>query len=142
MDPKALSDADFLTAVEEATWPGPAFGHREHVRLAWLCLREHGFDTGLERIRTLIRHYATSLGATGKFHETQTRAWAEHVQAALDRGPHLATFDTFLSAAPELTDSRLLARHYRPETLNSAEARAAWIPPDLEPLPVRKPSVR
>ncbi len=82
-----LSDAEFLAAIEATTYPGEKFGHRGHLRLGWLCLREHGFEAGLERIRTLVRNYATALGAAQKFHETMTRAWAERMQAALDETP-------------------------------------------------------
>jgi hypothetical protein len=129
-----MTDADFLAAVEAATYPGAEFRHREHVRLAWLCLREHGFESGLERVRGLIQRYAAALGATGKYHETLTRAWAELVQAGLDAAPGLTSFDAFLEARPELTDSRLLDRHYRKETLDSQAARAGWVPPDVAPL--------
>ncbi|QSQ21655.1 hypothetical protein JY651_41900 [Pyxidicoccus parkwayensis] len=134
-----LTDADFLAAVEAATYPGADFRHRAHVRLAWLCLREHGFESGLERVRTLIQRYAAALGATGKYHETLTRAWAELVQVGLEAAPGHTSFDAFLDARPELTDSRLLDRHYRKETLDSPEARAGWVPPDVAPLPPRKP---
>ncbi|WP_163999056.1 hypothetical protein [Pyxidicoccus caerfyrddinensis] len=129
-----MTDADFLAAVDAATYPGADFRHREHVRLAWLCLREHGFESGLERVRSLIQRYAAALGATGKYHETLTRAWAELVQAGLDAAPGLTSFDAFLEARPELTDSRLLDRHYRKETLDSPAARAGWVPPDVAPL--------
>jgi len=133
-----LSDAEFLAAIEAATYPGDKFGHRGHLRLGWLCLRAHGFDTGLERIRTLVRRYATALGAAEKFHETMTRAWAERMQVALDETPELGSFETFLAAHPELLDSKLLGRHYRKETLESPLAKASWVPPDLEPLPQRR----
>ena len=129
-----LTDADFLAAVEAATYPGEGFRHRAHVRLAWLCLREHDFESGLERLRGLIQRYATALGAPGKYHETLTRAWAELVQVGLDAAPGLASFDAFLAARPELGDSRLLERHYRKETLHAPEARAGWMPPDRAPL--------
>ncbi|MCY1018451.1 hypothetical protein [Pyxidicoccus sp. MSG2] len=129
-----LTDADFLAAVEAATFPGADFRHREHVRLAWLCLREHGFESGLERVRGLIQRYAAALGATGKYHETLTRAWAELVQVGLDAAPGLTSFEAFLEARPELTDSRLLDRHYRKETLDSQAARAGWVAPDVAPL--------
>ena len=132
------SDAEFLAAVEAATYPGDRFGHRAHLRLGWLCLRAHGFEVGLERIRTLVQRYATALGAAGKFHETMTRAWAERMQVALDETPGLGSFDVFLEAHPELLDSRLLGRHYRKETLDSPLAKAGWVPPDLEPLPRRR----
>lgn len=130
-----LSDAEFLKAVEEATYPGEQFGHRGHLRLGWLCLRAHGFEGGVERMRGLLRHYATSLGAAEKFHETVTRAWAARMQAALEETPELGAFEAFLAAHPELLDSRMLGRHYRKETLESAAAKAGWVPPDLEPLP-------
>lgn len=132
-----MTDADFLAAVEAATYPGEAFNHRAHVRLAWLCLRERGFDAGLERVRCLIQRYAAALGATGKYHETLTRAWAELVRAALEASPGAASFDAFLEARPELRDSKRLERHYRKETLDSAAARAGWVAPDVAPLPLR-----
>lgn len=133
-----MTDADFLAAVEAATWPGKAFNHRAHVRLAWLCLREWGFEAGLERVKGLIQRYAAALGATGKYHETLTRAWAELVQVGLDAAPGAASFDAFLEARPELTDAKLLERHYRKETLDSAQARAGWVAPDVAPLPSRR----
>jgi hypothetical protein len=132
-----LSDTEFLAAVEAATYPGDRFGHREHLRLGWLCLKPLGFEAGLERIRGLVRHYATALGAPGKFHETMTRAWAERMQGALEETPGCDTFEAFLAAHPELLDSKLLGRHYTKETLDSAQARAGWVPPDLEPMPRR-----
>lgn len=135
MSTEELSDAEFLAAVEAATYPGEKFGHRGHLRLGWLCLREHGFEAGLERIRAMVRHYATTLGAAEKFHETMTRAWAERMQAALAETPGSGTFDAFLAAHPELLDSGMMGRHYKKETLSSPEAKVGWVPPDLEPLP-------
>ncbi|MCP3137318.1 hypothetical protein [Pyxidicoccus xibeiensis] len=138
----ALTDAGFLAAVEAATYPGEDFRHGAHVRLAWLCLREHGFEAGLARVRELIQRYAAALGATGKYHETLTRAWAELVQVGLDAAPDVTSFDAFLEARPELEDSRLLERHYRKETLDSVAARAGWVPPDMAPLPSRRTGTR
>ncbi len=129
------SDAEFLRAVEAATYPGEQFGHKAHLRLGWLCLREHGFEGGLERIRELLKHYSAALGASQKFHETMTRAWAEYMHAALAATPQLSTFDAFLAAHPELLNPGLLERHYRKETLDSPGARGGWVPPDREPLP-------
>jgi hypothetical protein len=134
------SDAEFLAAVEAATYPGERFGHREHLRLGWLYLRAHGFEAGLGQIRTVVRSYATALGAAEKFHETITRAWAERMQAAIEETPGRDTFDSFLEAHPDLLDAKLLGRHYRKETLASPIAKATWVPPDLEPLPQRSSS--
>ena len=134
MSAVGLTDAEFLAAVEAATHPGEEFGHRAHLRLAWLCLRAHGREAGLERIRTLIREYATALGATGKYHETMTRAWAELLWRAMGETPEAATLDALLGAHPELLDSRLPWRHYTDGVLQSAEAKAGWVEPDVRPL--------
>jgi hypothetical protein len=138
MSTGALSDEEFQQAVAEGTYPGEQFGHRAHLRLGWLCLRAHGFEGGLERMRVLLRNYATALGAAEKFHETVTRAWAERMQVALDETPEPGSFEVFLAAHPELLDSKLLERHYRKETLDSPAAKAGWVPPDLEPLRQRR----
>jgi hypothetical protein len=89
---------------------------------------------GLERIRTLIREYATALGATGKYHETLTRAWAELLWRAMRETPEARTFDALLEAHPELLDARLLSRHYTDGVLQSPEAKEGWVGPDVRPL--------
>jgi hypothetical protein len=137
MSTEEVSDAQFLAGLEQATYPPEQFSHRAHLRLGWLCLREHGFEEGLERLRTTIQGYATAVGAAGKYHETITRVWAEHVQAALETTPWNSSFEGFLAAHPQLLSAGLLERHYHKETLSSAEAKAGWVPPDREPLPRR-----
>ncbi|MGW4704807.1 hypothetical protein, partial [Streptomyces sp. NPDC004285] len=80
-----------------------------------------------------IRRTATAAGAPRKFHVTMTRAWVELV-ARRERESGLPDFAAFAGAHAELLDKDLLARFYRPATLASAEARAAWVEPDLAPL--------
>jgi hypothetical protein len=135
MTPETAGDDEFLAAVEGATWPGERFGHREHVRLAWLYLRRHGPEEGYARIRGTIQRYATALGAAGKYHETVTRAWSAHVYRALRETPELEPFSAFQEAHPGLRDGGLLARHYRKETLTSEAAKREWVAPDVSPLP-------
>jgi len=135
MNPETAGDEEFLAAMEAATWPGERFGHREHVRLAWLYLRREGLEAGAARIRGTIQRYATSLGAAGKYHETMTLAWCAHVYGALRETPGLESFEAFLAAHPALRDSRLLERNYRQETLGSEVARREWVAPDVAPLP-------
>jgi hypothetical protein len=135
MNPETADDGEFLAAVEAATWPGERFGHREHVRLAWLYLRRQGPEVGYARIRDTIQRYATALGAAGKYHETVTRAWSAHVYAALRESPGVEPFSDFLAAHPELLDGKLLERHYRKQTLEAEVARREWVAPDVAPLP-------
>jgi hypothetical protein len=135
MNPETAGDDEFLAAVEAAQWPGERFGHREHVRLAWLYLRRHGPEGGYARIRGTIQRYATALGAAGKYHETVTRAWSAYVYRALRETPELEPFSAFQQAHPGLRDGKLLERHYRRETLESEAARREWVAPDVSPLP-------
>lgn len=136
MSTREPTDEAFLAEVESATYPGEAFNHRAHVRLAWLCLREQGsLDEGLDRIRVLIRDYAKALGAAGKYHETMTKAWAELVWSAARRTPEARTFEALVQANPDLLDSRRLSLHYTEARLHSPEAKAGWLPPDVSPLP-------
>ena len=129
-----LSDAEFLATVAVGKFPGGKFGHRGHLRMAWICLKGQGFEAGLERIRATVLGFATALGAAEKYHETVTRAWAERIHAAMEETPGLDTFEAFLAAHPELLNPGLLERYYRKETLDSPAAKAGWVPPDLEPF--------
>jgi hypothetical protein len=45
------------------------------------------------------------------------------------------TFDRFLERNGDLLDSRLLTHFYSREAILSEDARAAWISPDMHPLP-------
>lgn len=130
-----LSDGEFLAAVEAAAHPGEQFGHEAHLRLTWLCLRAHGFEEGLERIRELIRRYAKALGAPGKYHETVTRAWAVCMWHAMRGAPEARTFEALLVAHPELRDAKLLWSHYTEGALSTPRAKEAWVEPDLSPFP-------
>ena len=88
-----MTDAEFLRAFEDCTLPGASFHHREHVRLAWLCVRESGEAGAETRIAEGIRRYAESLGATAKYHHTLTLFWVRVCASALRATPGLETFD-------------------------------------------------
>ena len=105
----------------------PRFGHREHVRLAWLAVRAHGVAAATDLVGDGLRR-----AGGAKYHATITRAWVELV------GVHAAgdpDFDVFLRSNPALLDEHLLDRFYHPATLASAAARQSWIEPDKEPFP-------
>jgi hypothetical protein len=122
------------TLPEDLLGPAGEFGHREHLRLAWRELREHDREVALARIETAIRHVAEAHGEPGKYHRTMTEAWAALVGYHLAEEPTLA-FDAFLERFPALLDGGLLRRHWSPELLAKPAARAAWVDPDLRPLP-------
>ncbi|MCC6392942.1 MAG: hypothetical protein IT167_20255 [Bryobacterales bacterium] len=131
----------FLRAFESLALPPGDFRHADHVRLAWIYLRQAPFDEALARLSSSILRFASRHGAPEKYHETITHAWMILVQHALTRLPE-ATFPEFLNAHPHLLDARILQRYYSPAVLQSGESRRRFIPPDLHPLPsMQSPSV-
>jgi hypothetical protein len=117
-----MDDQEFLSSFESCTLPKEHFNHTGHVRLAWLYLERHAFDTAIVRTCDGIRAYATFLGAADKFHRTITVALM-HLLRAHGRDAVLA-------------DARaLLALHYSPERLADPAAREHFLPPDRELLP-------
>ncbi|HEY7031460.1 MAG TPA: hypothetical protein VH482_09050 [Thermomicrobiales bacterium] len=132
-----MTDEEFLRFFDGVgQWAGPVrFGHREHLRLAWLCLSRDGEARGGARTIAAIRRVAAAHGASEKYHETITRFWLRLVAHHLASDPAAVSFDDFLSHSPRLLDVGLMRRHYRPETLAGERARREWVEPDLAPLP-------
>src|SRR5262249_61516758 len=72
---RAMEDRDFVAAFEAGTLPNEAFHHRDHVRLAWLYLRELPPAQALTRFTEGLRRFAAVHGKPGLYHETITWAY-------------------------------------------------------------------
>ena len=127
----ALSDSDFLAALQDCSLPLEQFRHGDHLRLAWLKLRADAFPIALDSVRTTIRAFAAHHGKAAIYHETITTAWV-----ALLASHHEPTFAEFLNANEYLLNAKLLERYWSPQALFSSIARESWLPPDRAPLPV------
>ncbi|HEX2832275.1 MAG TPA: hypothetical protein VHW00_04630 [Thermoanaerobaculia bacterium] len=124
-----MDEREFVAAFEACTLPAAEFTHRQHVRLAWLYLRDEPLLTALTRFAEGLKRYATSLGAASKYHETITWAFLFLIR---DRMRQEATFEEFAANNEDLFAWQpLLARYYKEETLQSARARAAFVMPDV-----------
>jgi hypothetical protein len=84
------------------------FGHREHLRLAFLaaCSSET-VDEVVARCRSGIRAVATAQGAPDRYDETITAAWAASMLQIAATMPD-SSFHEVLAAHPELEDPRFL----------------------------------
>jgi hypothetical protein len=129
-----VDDDAFLIALERATFPAARFGHRAHVRLAFLYLTRHGRERGGRRMRLAVRRYAAAIGERDRYHETLTTFWLAEVADAIARHRPLPDHRALLRCAPRLADPHLQRRHWSTEALASPEARRRWVPPDLAPL--------
>ena len=133
-----MTDQEFLTAFENGEYHLlQGFPHAAHIRLAWLYLRECGWDDGTHKIREGIQKLAIAHGALRKYHETITLFWAHVVNAHVAENPQIVEFAQFADANPRLFDKNLINLHYSAETLWSEDARRDWVEPDLRPLVVR-----
>ena len=129
-----MTDRDLADHVERCTLQPGAFGHREHVRLAWWYVRGGSYPEAERRMESAIRRFAAHHGADRKYHHTLTVLWMRLVAHAAAEDP-APDFDTFIRLRPELLDPGTPGRFYSPGRLGSDAARTGWIEPDVAPLP-------
>lgn len=110
------------------------FGHREHVHLTWLAVREYGVAEATRIVSDGIQTTARYAGHPQKYNATVSRAWVELVGFHHAAQPS-AAFDDFIASNPDLMDKRLLTRFYHPATLATTAARGGWVAPDRSPFP-------
>jgi hypothetical protein len=126
--------AGFDALLAEVMATASRFGHRQHIHLTWLAVRQHGVLAAVTLVSDGIQRTARYAGAPQKYHVTVSRAWVELVgHHAADRPE--PDFPAFAAHHPLLLDKRLLTRFYRPATLASPHARTQWVAPDLAPFP-------
>ena len=136
-----LTDDEFVRGFEAATLED--FPHADHVRLTIIYLTRHGREDTLQRMATGILSFATAKGSPEKFHVTITRAWVELVDSARRAHPEASDASALLAACPLLLDKHALLRFYSRERLDSADARAGWVPPDrADEIAVDGPAVQ
>jgi hypothetical protein len=132
-----MTDADFLAAIEDCSYPIAEFHHAEHLRLGWLLLSMMDFAPAAARAARAIRRLTQHNGVADAYHETVTQAWMRLLASHEERD-----FREFLALHGDRVSLDLLHRHWRRETLMSNAAKAHWVEPDLDPLPPIKRSHR
>lgn len=126
-----MTDEEFQTRFETCTLED--FRHRDHVRIAWIYLRQLPYDRAVQAMEQGIRRFATHHGALDKYHHTMTLVWMRLVAAA--RPDASDDFDAFLATHPQLLDKDIPRRFYSTSLLDSPAAKSGWVEPDLEALP-------
>lgn len=136
IDPKAMSDDQFLAAFLDSSMPPSGFDHLGHLRAAWLLLQRQPLNQAVETTCDAIARLATQLGVPGKYHRTLSEALVRLMAHSGGADPALP-WSGFLAANKELQTDALgvLARHYSDELLASPAARECFLPPDRQPLP-------
>jgi hypothetical protein len=132
-----MDDHDFVTAFEACALPNEGFHHRDHVRLAWLYLKDLPPAQALTRFAEGLQRFAEAHSKPGLYHETITWAYLllireRMARAGGDVGGMGGGFEEFAAANPDLLTWKpsVLASYYREETLGSELARRVFLLPD------------
>jgi hypothetical protein len=126
-----MEDSALLVGFEEGSLPEGAFGHREHLRAAWIFVRKYGLPDALTRFAEALKRFAAAKGAPQLYHQTITWAYLLLIEERLARHP-AEKWDDFAAANSDLLDWKpsLLDRYYTPELLWSDLARRTFVMPD------------
>jgi hypothetical protein len=129
-----------LSAFHDGTLPRSAWNHRAHMTAALSFGRALPRDQAIDAMRAGIQKFNRAAGIVSTpdsgYHETITAFYmhivALHVLADLSPSS-LADDANALMAAWGRAD--LPMSYWSRDRLFSRDARARWIPPDLQPLP-------
>ena len=127
-----MTEDELRRAFESATLDGEQFDHRQHLRLAWIYLRDLPLAAAIETYADGLRRLTKSLGVSQKYHETITWAFLLLTHERMQRPNAPADWESFAAANPDLLnrENRILHRFYTRETLDSDFARRVFVFPD------------
>jgi hypothetical protein len=127
-----MNEREFVDAFEACSIPGGDFHHADHVRLAWIYLRERPLLEAIERFTTSLQRFATHLGVPGLYHETITWAYLLIIHERMQRDDSPKDWESFRAANRDLFSWKpsVLDRYYAPGTLKSDLARRTFVLPD------------
>ncbi|MGZ4964164.1 MAG: hypothetical protein ACXWKG_10165 [Limisphaerales bacterium] len=136
------ADDQFLATFESGQWPRDQWHHREHIKVAYLYLRQYSFDEAVARIRERIKAHNAAQNITDTptsgYHETMTQAWMRLVYLTLREYGPAESADAFYERSPQLSEVKVLRLFYSRELMMSARAKAEFVEPDLAVLPRAK----
>jgi hypothetical protein len=128
-----MTDAQFVAAFEDCSLADDCFHHRDHIRLAWIFLRDMPILDALSRYSAGLRRFAASRGVPDRYHATITFAFLLLIQERRRKGETWPEFETANSDLFSWNPS-ILSTYYRAETLASNAARQSFVLPDYEVL--------
>ncbi|CAN95790.1 putative acetyltransferase [Sorangium cellulosum So ce56] len=134
--------AALAAAIEDAAIEQRDFSHARHLLLALHYVRAHGPEGALARMRSALQAFNARHPPTNGYHETITVAWLTLVaRHAADHGG-AAVHELAEGLLDRHRSSKALFAHYSRARLLSDDARAAFVAPDLAPLPAPGDGVR
>ena len=126
--------AEMIAEFEACRWPYPRWTHRAHLGVALGYLRRYPFDEALERVRYHIPLYNRTCGSGDGYHETITILFVRRVATYLRSPGANSSISVAIEELAVECDLRWLHSYYSPARLQSPEAVAGWVEPDVRPL--------
>ena len=123
-----------VESFEACSFHPSEFRHYQHLTVALWYVRNLSFEEATEKVTRGIRRLAETYGKTG-YHETITLFWLRIVSCFVAERENLTLPELANALIEHCVDKNLISRHYSPDLLVSAKAKAEWIEPDLHPLP-------
>ena len=128
-----MTDEIFLTAFEDTSLPRYEWTHAAHVRMGFLYLSRLPYAEAEGKIVAGIQRYNAAKGNHTGYHHTITIAFARLIASRLIES---SDWSTFQAENPDLLTFACIQKHFGPDLLKSEKARAEFVEPDLEPLPL------
>jgi hypothetical protein len=146
-DPLNTDDETLLCQFEDGTFPVDQWHHKEHIKAAYLYLRQYPLDEAIEKMRLGLKRYNAMHQVPESldrgYHETLTQAWMRMVRFTLCQYGPANSAEEFFQEHPQLWQMKVLRLFYSRERLMSWEAKKDFLPPDITKLPVSKsPTVK
>ena len=138
-DTVLMMNKDIVSTWEAGTLPRAEWKHAAHLTVAAWYVFEEG-AAALDRVRAGINRYNTGVGIISTpdygYHETITRFWVERLAVFFgEEGPFVDQEAAVAAAVAKFAVKRdWYADYWSFDVTKSREARAAWVPPDRQPI--------
>lgn len=141
LPPDDAAYAALVASFADGTIPFETWRHhRTHLIVALWHVHQYPAPEALDRMRAGILGILAANGIRttpdNGYHETITAAWLRLLAGFLAKAPPAPLPALAEDAVAAFADQEILLRHYSRERILSPEARAAWVEPDIEALPV------
>jgi hypothetical protein len=129
---------EVVQRFESCTYTPEEFFHARHLTVAARYFLTLDTRTAEERMREgllkFIRHHGKNA-----YHETITEFWLRQVSHGVRQAePSRDSVAVVNEIVTALSDKNLIYQHYSRALLESADAKAKWVKPDLAPMPLKQ----
>ena len=126
---------DVVKRFEECAYSPEEFVHAKHLTVAaWYFYRLEP-EAARKKMREGLRRFIAHHGRNG-FHVTITEFWLQLVERSVrqSKDNHHTLVSIVNEIIEKLRDKDLIYGYFSRDRLNSSEAKAAWIEPEITPI--------